>query len=111
MDETWTEESPEFAQLVERLQLKTDMGRKALWVSLQNVQTLDNKQLDYGSGNISAFGETGVLVRINDKLERLKNLVLKNKGGKARNEAVEDSYLDLGNYGVIGYMVHKGLWR
>ena len=33
------------------------------------------KQHDYGHENILAFGEFGVLVRTNDKLARLKNLI------------------------------------
>lgn len=34
-----------------------------------------NKQRDYGHSNITDFGEYGVLVRLNDKVCRLKNLL------------------------------------
>jgi hypothetical protein len=34
------------------------------------------KHADYGPGNIAAFGELGVLVRLSDKFERLKHLLL-----------------------------------
>jgi hypothetical protein len=66
------------------------------------------KQHDYGPGNILDFGEYGVLVRANDKMARLKNLL---KNGEApANEALEDTWIDLANYGVIALMVRRGLW-
>jgi hypothetical protein len=69
---------------------------------------LIRKQHDYGPGNILDFGEYGVLVRANDKVARLKNL-LKN-GAVPQNEAIEDSWIDLANYGIIALMVRRGLW-
>ena len=76
------------------------------------------KQTDYGPGNISAFGELGVLVRLSDKLERLKNLLLtRDAQGRITmnpaapaNESVEDSYRDLLNYALIALMVRQGQW-
>jgi len=68
--------------------------------------------LDYGPGNINhAHGGAinGLLVRIGDKFERLKNLVKKD-GIKPQHESIEDSFKDLANYGVIGLMVQRGLW-
>ena len=71
-------------------------------------ETLWKKQRDYGPGNISDFGELGVLVRANDKMARLKNL---HKAGIApSNESVEDSWLDLANYAVIALMLRRGIW-
>jgi hypothetical protein len=61
--------------IVEMLGIRTEMGKKALALALRNVQVLDSKQLDYGSANIADFGEYGVLVRANDKVARLKNLL------------------------------------
>ncbi|MBT9259482.1 MAG: hypothetical protein KM310_06975 [Clostridiales bacterium] len=69
------------------------------------------KQRDYGSGNISAFGEFGVLVRASDKVHRLKNLLEKaEKGQVPQNEPLFDSWLDLANYGLIGMLLQSGLW-
>ena len=76
------------------------------------------KQTDYGPGNISAFGELGVLVPLSDKLERLKNLLLtRDAQGRITmnpaapaNESVEDSYRDLLNYALIALMVRQGQW-
>jgi hypothetical protein len=96
--------------LAESLGLQTAMGKEILKVSLSNVQLFDKKQLDYGSGNIAVFGEFGVLVRCNDKIERLKNLFKKQQVGPS-NEAVYDSWLDLANYGLIGYLCNKRIWK
>jgi hypothetical protein len=65
------------------------------------------KRQDYGSGNISAFGEFGVIVRLNDKMERLKNL---NKMPSVKNESIEDTYQDIANYAVIALLIRRNLW-
>lgn len=66
------------------------------------------KQEDYGPGNIAAFGEIGCIVRMSDKIERLKRLVVEKR--EASNESIEDSYLDLLNYAAIALLVRRGLW-
>lgn len=68
-------------------------------------QILLSKRRDYGSGNIEAFGELGVLIRVADKVARLKNLLYDNPG-QPENESLEDSWKDLANYGVLALM-----WR
>lgn len=70
------------------------------------VNLLISKQHDYGPGNIMAFGEFGVLVRANDKIERLKNLL---QSGKApQHEAIADTWQDLANYAIIALMLRQG---
>lgn len=68
-----------------------------------------DKQRDYGSSNILSFGEFGVLVRLNDKVERLKNLLTKNKA--PRNEAIEDTWMDIANYAKIALMLREGIFE
>ena len=73
---------------------------------------LISKQLDYGPGNINnAFNGpiNGLMVRIGDKFERLKNLLRKDNV-VPQHESIEDSFMDLANYGVIGLMVQRGKW-
>jgi hypothetical protein len=79
-----------------------------LRISSEAIGLCVSKQRDYGAGNISAFGELGVLVRLNDKLERLRNLT---KTGKApKHESIEDTWIDIANYGMIGLAIHRGWW-
>lgn len=92
------------------LGISTQAGREALSYALRDVLLLDRKQQDYGPRNISDFGVTGVLIRINDKVSRLKNLHGKGRRRKAQNESVRDSYQDLTNYGIIARMLLDGKW-
>jgi len=76
---------------------------------LQDIKLFDKKQHDYGSRNISDFGEKGVLVRVNDKLSRLKNLIWGDKD--PANESINDSWTDMSVYGVIARLVRNGKWE
>ena len=78
------------------------------------------KQHDYGPHNISMGTElrnekevklalTALTVRINDKVQRLLNLVVTNDR-KAQNEPVEDAFKDLSVYGIIAQIVKNGKW-
>lgn len=64
------------------------------------------KQKDYGTGNIEAFGEAGVLVRMSDKINRLLNLYQCET--PPENESIEDSWIDLLNYALIGVCLARG---
>lgn len=76
------------------------------------LKVLVQKQKDYGPLNISlAPGGpiNGLLVRMNDKLQRLINLTYKTEE-TPNNEAIRDSYEDLANYCVIALMVLDNEW-
>lgn len=99
------------AHIIEKLQIKTTAGRNFIFVALSNAVLMDKKQQDYGSANIAKFGTFGVLVRINDKLERLKNLyTIKGRKRKAINESIQDSFRDLSNYAIIALLCELDLW-
>ncbi len=78
------------------------------------------KQHDYGPGNISVGTQlstddeiklslTGLWFRMNDKIQRLKQLVL--LGSKDNvGESVKDTYQDLSVYGIICQIVSEGKW-
>jgi hypothetical protein len=67
------------------------------------------KQRAYGPNNIALFGTPGVVLRMSDKNERLKNLI--NNGGTATaDESIDDTYIDLVNYSAIGIATHRGWW-
>ena len=44
-------------------------------VASQIAETVISKQHDYGQGNILSFREKGLVVRLSDKVARLKNLL------------------------------------
>tara|TARA_R110000803_G_scaffold44601_3_gene94288 strand:- start:3449 stop:3799 length:351 start_codon:yes stop_codon:yes gene_type:complete len=78
------------------------------------------KQSDYGPGNIAMGTQLAtdeevrmslmaLIVRMNDKINRLINLVIK-KNEKPQNESVMDSFMDLANYAVIAKIVSEGKW-
>lgn len=56
------------------LDCKDDLTKDFIKQTLKNIRLFDKKQQDYGPRNISSFGEFGVLVRSNDKIDRLKTL-------------------------------------
>lgn len=75
-------------------------------------EILVKKQVDYGPLNIwnAPGGATnGLMVRMSDKLERLKNLIYNSI--EPNNEALEDSFIDIANYAVIALMVERGIWE
>ena len=78
------------------------------------------KQMDYGPGNIALgttlatederkMSLTGLIIRMNDKVQRLLNLVVKTNR-KPQNESVEDAFQDLSVYGVISRIVSENKW-
>lgn len=68
--------------------------------------TLCNKQRDYGPNNIARFGQSGLLLRLHDKVARLENLI--SHGRDAHNESLNDTYLDIVGYSAIGLMLLDG---
>lgn len=80
------------------------------------------KMLSYGVGNISMgsnletkeetkFSLTAIWIRMNDKMNRLKNLVLLDNKNPLDNEPTIDAWIDLVNYSIIAQIVSKGKWK
>ena len=65
------------------------------------IETQDEKKLSL----------TAVWIRMNDKMNRLKNLVLLNKENRVADESTIDSYKDITNYGIIAQIVQNGMWK
>ena len=89
-------------------------------IQFEQYETFCKKQMDYGPSNISmgtGVGEainiklatTALVIRINDKVQRLLNLVVSNDRD-AQNEPVEDAFKDLSVYGIIAQIVRNGKW-
>ena len=103
MEEEWPEMTTEFKRL-------------------QQVQyeLFLHKQHDYGPGNIAVGTQlqtqdeihlslTGLWFRMNDKIQRLKNMLLSGRES-AVDEPLEDAYLDVSNYGIMATIVKNGKW-
>ena len=80
-----------------------------------------HKQHDYGPGNISVGTQlqtkeeihlslTGLWFRMNDKIQRLKNLLMNKRQSAVEGEQMEDAYLDVSNYGIMAVIVSRGKW-
>lgn len=68
------------------------------------LDTYKKKNADYGDSfgkSIDEFGYTAALVRMSDKFNRLKNLLLKDAEAKVKDESVKDTILDLACYSVM----------
>jgi len=94
--------------LYENLKLEVPLTKEYLREVIQTAITFDTKQRDYSTQNIAEFGQIGVLIRMNDKFSRLKNLLLNNK--KPHHESIEDTWLDVSVYAIIGLLLHKDKW-
>jgi len=78
----------------------------ALFVAEEIADLITAKQKDYGHSNITDFGEYGVLVRLNDKVARLKNLLTQKK--EPANEPIVDTWRDIAGYAIIALMLYYG---
>lgn len=70
-----------------------------------------SKNRDYGPFNIArAPGGpiNGLAVRLHDKIARLAHLL--ETGADPEHESVQDTFMDIANYGSIGTMIVRGLW-
>lgn len=111
-----------FAETIDCVQMFPDPNPPSgadlkLWDLMDKVEAVQSKafklwcdrQKKYGSTNISSTGALGCYVRANDKLARLKGKYTEGKGDTP-DESVSDTWLDLMNYAMMGYMCHNGLW-
>ena len=63
---------------------------------------LTKKNSDYGDDNLLKRGLYGVIVRLDDKLSRLNNLIKQNSKSGMVGESIEDTLKD-----IIGYCVNS----
>lgn len=68
-------------------------------------QLLIKKNKDYGAKNLLTFGNLGILIRLSDKLERLKNHVLNNS--ELNNESLDDTLKDIAGYAIMWLVLSK----
>ena len=104
MEEEWPEMTNEFKK-----------------IQKEQYELFLHKQHDYGPGNISVGTQlqtpeevhlslTGLWFRMNDKIQRLKNLLMSGKQNAVEGETIVDAYLDVSNYGIMATIVKNGKW-
>jgi hypothetical protein len=88
----------------------------------EQYELFAKKMMDYGLSNISLgtsleeledvkLSLTGIWLRCNDKINRLKNLIKRDGKNYVEGEALIDSFIDIANYGIIAMLVMRGKWK
>ena len=86
----------------------------------EQYETFCLKNSNYGTGNVAVgtslttqddvqLSLTGLFFRINDKVQRFKQLVVLGKKDNV-GEAIDDTFQDLSVYGIIAQLVKRGKW-
>ena len=98
-----------------------EMTKEFKKIQKEQYELFLHKQHDYGPGNISVGTQlqtpeevklslTGLWFRMNDKIQRLKNLLMSGRDNAVEGETVEDAYLDVSNYGIMATIVGRDKW-
>ena len=98
-----------------------EMTKEFKKIQREQYELFLHKQHDYGPGNISVGTQlqtkeeiqlslTGLWFRMNDKIQRLKNLLMSGRENAVENEPMEDAYLDVSNYGIMATIVGRDKW-
>ena len=108
--------------VVEQMELEwPEMTQEFKKIQQEQYELFLHKQHDYGPGNISVGTQlqtseevklslTGIWFRMNDKLQRVKTLLMNNRDSALKDEPLEDAYLDVSNYGIMATIVKNGKW-
>lgn len=91
-------------------------------VQKEQYELFAAKMMDYGLSNISLGSDlstkedrdlslTGIWLRCNDKINRLRNMIKRNGKNYVKGEAMVDSFIDISNYGIIAMLVLRGKWK
>ena len=98
-----------------------EMTKEFKKIQREQYELFCHKQHDYGPGNISVGTQlktkeeinlslTGLWFRMNDKLQRVKTLIMTGRDSAVKDEPLEDAYLDVSNYGIMATLVGRGKW-
>jgi hypothetical protein len=103
-------------------QLHPEMMASFRKIQQEQYELFAKKQMAYGKGNIMLGGDInvpedriaairGITIRLNDKMQRLINLVLKGIENPIQNENISDTFIDISVYGIIAQIVDRGDWK
>ena len=108
--------------IIERMEREwPEMTQEFKKIQREQYELFLHKQHDYGPGNISVGTQlitkeevhlslTGLWFRMNDKIQRLKTLLMGGRKNAVEGEPMEDAYLDVSNYGIMAVIVSRGKW-
>jgi hypothetical protein len=99
-----------------------ELAKEFQQIQREQYELFACKMMDYGLSNISlgstlekeediSLSITGIWLRCNDKINRLKNLLQRNGKNYVKGEAMIDSFIDISNYGIIAQLVMKNKWK
>ena len=99
-----------------------ELSKEFQAIQKEQYELFAAKMMDYGLSNISLGSNldtkedrdlslTGIWLRCNDKINRLKNILKRNGKNYVQGEAMVDSFIDISNYGIIAMMVLRGKWK
>ena len=111
-------DNPEVVKRIEQQYPESSMEFKRIFWTQYELWC--SKMDNYGSENISLRSKleteedikmslTGLWFRMNDKINRLKQLVVKGNIDQV-GESIDDTYQDLSIYGIICQLVKSGKW-
>jgi len=118
----YTKEKTYVNDIDELIDRYPDIHKAYEQISREQFHLFARKMLDYGKGNISVGSNldtpeeekvalTGLWFRMNDKIQRLKQLVLLSREAKVTTESVKDTFQDLSIYGIIAQIVKNKQWK
>ena len=117
----YTKKDPNLS-IVEQMELEWPlMTQEFKKIQQEQYELFLHKQHDYGPGNISVGSQlqtpeevklslTGLWFRMNDKIQRLKTLLMGGRKAAVNGEPMEDAFLDVSNYGIMATIVKNGKW-
>jgi len=99
-----------------------ELADEFIQIQKEMYEMFARKHMDYGLNNIALGGDvlnnkddkkfslTGLCIRLTDKISRLKNLLI-NGRSFVQGEGMEDTFIDIANYGIIGLLVGRAKWK
>ena len=98
-----------------------ELSKEFKQIQEEMYEMFARKHMDYGLNNIALGGDltnendkkfslTGLAIRLTDKVSRLRNLLTNGKN-YVKGEGMEDTFLDIANYGIIGMLVGRNKWK
>ena len=99
-----------------------ELSNEFMLIQEEQYEMFARKHMDYGLNNIALGGDivsnsddkqfslTGLCIRLTDKISRLKNLLI-NGRSFVEGEGIQDTFIDIANYGIIGLLVGRNKWK